>query len=108
MGGSAIGGALDAARAGTSALRGAKDGAARSSLQAEVEAFDVEQRMAIDMARRDGLPIPAIQSHEEIAALIRDDYAGQSGRAVLGGSIALGLQGSIAALGAHQLHARLD
>lgn len=106
MAAAAAGGAVDAARAGASPVRGARDGAVRSALHAEVEAFDVEQRMAADLARNAGRAAPVLKSPDELAALIRPDYTDQTRRQILAGIAALGMQGGLAVGGASQLRAR--
>lgn len=106
MAGAGIAGAVDAARAGSSSLRGARDGVVRSALQVEVEAFDIEQRMAAELAAAAGHAEPRRRTPDEIAAWIREDYAGQTRGRILAGTVALGMQAGITALGAHELHAR--
>lgn len=99
-------GSVEALRHGRSPVQGARAALERDVLQVEVEAFDVEQRLALEMARRDGTPLPPQLSADAIAAAIRPDYTAQIRRNLGAGAMMLGAQGTAAVLGVQELRER--
>jgi hypothetical protein len=91
---------------GQSPVRGARDAAERDILQVEVEAFDMEQHLAADAARRDGTAVPPQLAQDDIAEWIKPSYTDQIRRNLAATGMVLAAEGAGAAYGVHALRDR--